>query len=169
MGSAEILPRKSPGIGLAPWLLARFETRTPGGYREYRKQQRTQSSNSYGTRSTPISERQPLRAAIELDLFYFDRRWSGHRYADLVIRSGASARGIRILCGLPVRRIGLLRKFDRVHISSTATASVFLNRTSPACAGQHGRVPELTEIDGWLREFYGDGENEAQPNSRPEE
>jgi hypothetical protein len=71
-----------------------------------------------------------LRAAIELDLFTLiaDRV---DNVTDIVTRSGASERGIRILCDY-LSVIGFLRKFDSTY-QLTTTSSVFLNRTSPAC------------------------------------
>ena len=71
-----------------------------------------------------------LRAAIDLDLFTLIAD-GVDTVADMVIRSGASARGVRILCDY-LSVIGFLRKFDGTY-QLTTTSSVFLNRTSPAC------------------------------------
>jgi len=71
-----------------------------------------------------------LRAAIELDLFTLIAA-GVDTVTDIAIRSGASARGIRILSDY-LSVIGFLGKFDSTY-QLTTTSSVFLNRTSPAC------------------------------------
>jgi ubiquinone/menaquinone biosynthesis C-methylase UbiE len=71
-----------------------------------------------------------LRAAVELDLFTLIAD-GVDAATDIATRSGASARGIRILCDY-LSVIGFLRKFDNRY-QLTTTSSVFLNRKSPAC------------------------------------
>lgn len=71
-----------------------------------------------------------LRAAIELDLFTLIAD-GADTATDIATRSGASARGIRILCDY-LSVIGLLRKLESTY-QLTNTSSVFLNRKSSAC------------------------------------
>ena len=71
-----------------------------------------------------------LRAAIELDVFTAlgDGPLDA---ASLAARCGAAPRGMRILCDA-LAALGILQKEDGRYLL-TMPASIFLNRTSPAC------------------------------------
>jgi len=73
-----------------------------------------------------------LHAAIDLDLFTLIADGID-TVADLVAKSGASARGIRILCDY-LAVTGFLWKSD-IGYQLTPTSSVFLNRKSPGFMG----------------------------------
>jgi ubiquinone/menaquinone biosynthesis C-methylase UbiE len=89
-----------------------------------------------------------IKAALALDLFTAISQHNGD-LSEVAAQTGASARGVRILCDyLTVQ--GFLEK-DRDHYRATPATDMFLTTTSPACMGSVADFiasPEMISL--WL-------------------
>ena len=98
-----------------------------------------------------------LRAAIELDLFRATGEGPGD-VGSIARRSGASERGIRILCDF-LTVSGLLEKTEDRY-RNTEVAAIFLDPRSPACVAATARfmgMPALQEPFNRLTEVIREG------------
>src|ERR1700758_5195297 len=77
-----------------------------------------------------FQETEALKAAIELDIFTAIAD-GANTAASLAAKTGASERGVRIMCDFLTIREFLTKKGN--EYSLTQESAVFLNRRSPAC------------------------------------
>ncbi|HTQ86899.1 MAG TPA: methyltransferase [Candidatus Solibacter sp.] len=91
-----------------------------------------------------------LRSAIELDLFTALAD-SPLDAATLAARSGAAARGVRMLCDA-LATLGFLQK-EGARYSLTSEAAIFLNRNSPACMADAFLFLSSPHIENAFREL----------------
>ena len=110
-----------------------------------------------------------LKSAIELDVFTAIDEGAGTASA-IAQRSGATERGIRILCDY-LTVVGLLKKSDSAY-HLTPEASAFLSKRSPAYLGTTARfllLPELKKNFDDLTETVRRGGVSAAGNTVAEE